>query len=74
MARTPWAWQAWTISRLSAATTTCEAWDSAALWATRTTMGKPWMSAKGFWGSRVDAKRAGTMTVKACDMGHFKKD
>jgi hypothetical protein len=59
---------------LSAATTTWEALESAALWATRTTMGKPWMSAKGLWGSRVDAKRAGTMTVKACDMCHFKKN
>jgi len=44
-------------------TTTWDALESAALWATRTTMGKPWMSAKGLWGSRVDAKRAGTMTV-----------
>ena len=29
------------------------------------------MSAKGLLGSLVDAKRAGTMTVKACDKGNL---
>jgi hypothetical protein len=46
----------------SAATTTREAPESLARCATRTTMGKPAMSASGLSGKRDDAMRAGIRT------------
>src|SRR5882672_68506 len=57
--------QAAVISSLSAATTTVRAPLAAARCATRTTIGRPAMSTSGLRGNRVDARRAGMITVKA---------
>src|SRR6478609_98130 len=51
------------MSAWSVATMTCDAPERAARSATRTTMGLPPRSASGLPGSRLDASRAGMMTV-----------
>jgi hypothetical protein len=48
----------------SVATITFVAEDRAARSATRTTIGLPQISAKGLFGKRVDAMRAGIITIK----------
>src|SRR4051812_12985287 len=54
----------------SAAITTRRAEDFWACRATRTTMGRPAMSASGLFGNRMDARRAGMRTVNAiCEPG-----
>mmetsp|Transcript_6315 Transcript_6315/g.25626 ORF Transcript_6315/g.25626 Transcript_6315/m.25626 type:complete len:378 (+) Transcript_6315:2469-3602(+) len=61
---TPCAAQAAMTSGASVATTTWPASDAAARRATWTIIGSPARSASGLLGSRVDASRAGMMTVK----------